>query len=406
MITITGKYNSADVYVSGYEDIGESCYAQILAYVNSAASKGGRIAIMPDTHAGIGCVIGFTQKITDRVVPNLVGVDIGCGMLVQKIAPDVHLDLKNLDKVIHRDIPSGMAHRKKLHKFHKNVNLDELVANVNTDKLLLSIGSLGNGNHFAEVDVDDDGYQYIVIHSGSRHLGTEVARYHQELAYRHQSTLIKEEHDRIVKQCNESGHKDAIEAELKKFDAEYDNVPRHLSYLTGSLMEDYLHDMKIAQEFAWWNREAMLDVINDGMGIKRGDIIGKFCTVHNYIDIDEMIIRKGAISLKQYETAIIPMNMRDGSLIVVGKGNEEVNFSGPHGAGRLMSRSDAKQRLTMEEFKQSMEGIYTTSVSTATLDEAPGAYKPMDAILANIGPMCDVVKTIKPVYNFKAGGND
>ena len=403
MITITGKYNSADVYVNGYEDLGESCYAQILAYVNSAASKGGRIAIMPDTHAGVGCVIGFTQKITDRVVPNLVGVDIGCAMLVQKLQPDVQIDLKNLDKIIHRDIPSGMAHRKKLHKFHKNVDLDDLVANVNRDKLLFSVGSLGGGNHFIELDVDSDGYKYIVIHSGSRHLGTEVAQYHQDRAFKHQSTLIKEEHERIVKQCTESGHKDDIEAELKKFNSEYDNVPRHLSYLTGSLMEDYLHDMRIAQNFAWWNREAMLDVIDTGLGIKRGDIVEKFCTVHNYIDLDEMIIRKGAISLKKDEIAIIPMNMRDGSLIVKGFGNEEVNCSGPHGAGRLMSRSDAKQRLTMDEFKKSMEGIYTTSVSTATLDEAPGAYKPVDAILANLGPMGEVINTIKPIYNFKAG---
>lgn len=374
MITIQGKYGAADVYVSGVDALDANSHQQILQLLDVPCMKGQKIAIMPDVHAGKGCVIGYTQTVTDSIVPNLVGVDVSCGMHVVQVSPKYNFDFKRLDKLIRKEIPFGTAHRTKLHPFAENVDFANLVANVNAEKLKYSVGSLGGGNHFIEVDVDDEGNRYIVIHSGSRFLGVEVCGFHQR---------------RAMEQRTSEGS-----------DAELPNP--HLAWLEGDYLADYLNDMRICTQFADMNRKAMMDIILDGMEIKRRYIMDSFTTVHNYVDVDHMVIRKGAISLQKDEVAIIPMNMRDGSLIVKGKGNEVCNCSGPHGAGRVLSRSAAKEALSMEEFKKSMAGIFTTSVSTETLDESPMAYKSMQSILDNIGDMCDVVKTIRPLYNFKA----
>lgn len=398
MIEIPGKYCTAKVYTDNIE---EAAFKQIMNLMNQPFAAGSDCAIMPDCHAGVGCVIGLTAKITDKVVPNLVGVDISCGMLVVKVGKGVPIDLKQVDKIMHRDIPSGMNHRSTKHRYADRVALDEMLAPVNVEKLKLSIGTLGGGNHFVEINVDSEGNHYFVIHSGSRHLGIEVCRYYQDLAvkyHRNDRTALQD----AIKKLKHEGREREIEETIQKMNADRPSVPNELAYLEGPLMTDYLHDMKIAQEFACCNREAMMEVLLDGLGIRPRDILAKFCTLHNYIDLEQKILRKGSISLLKGERAIIPMNMRDGSLIVEGKGNPDWNYSGPHGAGRLMSRSKAKETLRMEDFKASMEGIYTTCVSTGTIDESPMAYKPYEEIMANIEPTATIIERIKPIYNFKA----
>lgn len=398
MIEIQGRYNTAKVYTDNIE---EAAYKQVLNLMNQKFAEGSHFAIMPDCHAGVGCVIGLTMKIVDRVVPNLVGVDIGCSMLVLKVDKSFHFDLPKVDKVWHQCIPSGMNHNVKKHRFADRVNLEDMIAPVNVDKLKLSIGTLGGGNHFGEINEDDEGNHYIVIHSGSRHLGIEVCRYYQDLAikyHRNDRTAMQD----AIKRLKQAGREQEIEDTLQRMSAERPPVPNELAYLEGALMQDYLHDMRIAQDFAMWNREAMMDVLVSELGIKKRHILDKFCTMHNYIDLDNMVLRKGAISLQKDEVALIPMNMRDGSLIVKGKGNPEWNCSGPHGAGRLMSRSKAKESLKMEDFKAAMSGIYTTCVSSSTIDESPMAYKPMGEIVTNIQDTAEVIKVIKPIYNFKA----
>ena len=300
-----------------------------------------------------------------------------CGMLVCKISPEYQFNYERLDKLIRLNIPSGMNHRKTLHTFAKNVDLSGLVADTDRNKLLYSVGSLGGGNHFIEVDVDEAGDHYIVIHSGSRYLGQVVCKFHQQRAI-----------DRYLRN--------------RKATSDETQYPSNLAWLEGTDVDDYLNDMKICSEFSYWNRKTMLQEILDGMDIKRRYIMEEFTTLHNYVDVDNKIIRKGSISLQDGERAIIPMNMRDGSLIVTGKGNAAANFSGPHGAGRVLSRGDAKAKLSMEDFKAAMEGIYSTSVRTSTIDESPMAYKPVQAILDNIGDLCTVDTVIKPEYNFKA----
>ena len=398
MIEIVGKYNVAKVYTDNIE---QAAYAQVLNLMNQKFAEGSRFAIMPDCHAGAGCVIGLTMKIVDKVVPNLVGVDIGCGMLVVKIDKSFKFDLQKLDRIWHEYIPSGMNHRTKKHEFADNANIEDIIAPVNVDKLKFSIGTLGGGNHFGEIDVDNDGNYYIVIHSGSRHLGIEVCKHYQRLAIEYHKDKKKSDIS-VIEQLKKEGRQSEIEAVLKASKQSQPSIPDDLAYLEGQHLEDYLHDMKIAQEYAIWNREAMMEVLVNGLGVKKSDIVDMFCTIHNYIDIKNRILRKGAISLQKDEMAIIPMNMRDGSLIVRGKGNPEWNFSGPHGAGRLMSRSMAKESLNIDDFKQSMDGIYTTCVNKDTIDESPMAYKPMDEIIRNIDATAEIVKTIKPIYNFKA----
>ncbi len=402
MFELTGKYGTAKVYATTVED---ECVSQIYGFMNSPVVEGCNIAIMPDTHAGKGSCIGFTQKINGRVNPNMVGVDIGCGMLVLKIskeAGDIIFNkpgLDKFDKIMHTKVPSGMDHRKTLHKFAKEIDITKLIADADYSKELFAIGSLGGGNHFVEIDKDEAGDYYIVIHSGSRHLGIAVAKYWEDKAVEYHKNNSKAKNDLINKLKREGREKD-IQTELAKIPTVV--VSKELSYLEGEDLNGYLHDMEIAQEFARLNREAMLDVLVEEMGIKKRHILGKFCTIHNYIDIKNGILRKGAISLMEGEEAIIPINMQFGSLIVKGKGNPDWNYSGPHGAGRLMSRSKAKETLKMEDFKAAMKDIYTTSVCVSTIDEAPMAYKPADEILENIKENAEILSIIKPIYNFKA----
>ena len=364
MITIENSYNNAVVFADSLDSGAEGL---IRSLCGSPIAVDSTIRIMPDVHAGKGCAVGTTMTIRDKVAPGLVGVDIGCGMTVLKFYSK-RFELQKLDKIIREKIPAGRAIRVMPHHFADQAELGELrcLRHIQKDKALCSIGTLGGGNHFIEVDKDDEGAYWLIIHSGSRKLGVEVASYYQNTAFR---------------QCPEG-------------------TPFELAYTTGDLMTDYLHDMKIAQNFAELNRRTIAQEIVKGMKL---DVEDSFSTVHNYIDMETMILRKGAVSAKSGERFIIPMNMRDGCLLCVGKGNPEWNYSAPHGTGRLMSRADAKQSFTLSQYKKEMQGIYTSSVSRETLDESPMAYKPMESILSQIGPTVDILEQIRPVYNFKAG---
>jgi len=394
MIEIQGKYNTAKVFT---DNIDAAAYSQILNMMCQCWARDVKVAIMPDVHAGKDCTVGTTMTIKDKVVPNLVGVDIGCGMLVAKLK-DKFIEFGKLDKVIKEKIPSGKEHRTNRHRFGNEFDeqFEELIADVKREELL-SIGSLGGGNHFIEVDKDDEGAFYIVIHSGSRHLGVAVCEYWQNRAIKECSDLTALRGAEITK-FKAQGKTDAEIKELMK-DYDHFSVPKNLSYLRGESMEGYLHDMAIVQQFAVMNRAAMLDVIVKEMGFK---VAEKFETIHNYIDLKNMILRKGSISAQEGERVIIPMNMRDGSLICVGKGNPDWNYSAPHGAGRLMTRADAKSTISMKDYKEAMKGIFTSCVSSATIDESPMAYKPMEEIIANVQDTVSIEKIIKPVYNFKA----
>lgn len=391
MFELSGKYGRANVYA---ETIDDSCISQIYGFLNNPITKDVKVAVMPDANTGKGSTVGFTQEIKDKVNPSMVSVDVGCGMLVLKVSKDFHMDLPKLDKIMHQKIPSGLKHCDKVSPFAKNINLKELIADVNHNKEILGLSSLGGGNHFVEVDKDQNGDYYIVIHSGSRHLGVAVCEYWERVANNfHKKLAVKK--SELINAKDEKGL-----AELPDVVTSYG-----LSYLMGDDLKGYLHDMKITQEFARLNREAMLDVICTEMGIKKRYILDKFCTIHNYIDLDKMILRKGAISLEKGERAIIPISMAYGSLIVTGKGNPDWNYSGPHGAGRLLSRSDAKNSISMAEYKKSMEGIYTTSVNSSTIDESPMAYKNPDEIIKAIDETAEIIDIIKPIYNFKSGSD-
>ena len=399
MIGLNGKYNSAKVFTDVIE---QDAVAQIIAFCNQPVSAGEQIRIMPDVHAGAGCTIGTTMTITDKVIPNLVGVDIGCGMETVRLK-EKHIELQKLDKLIYEKIPSGFSIREKPHRYNEKIDLDELYCIKHIDPLRAekSIGTLGGGNHFIEADKGEDGSIYIVIHSGSRHLGVEVAKYYQNEAYRRLNKSSDKEMNELIARLKAEGKQKQIQSELKKVEnTKTTDVPKHLAYCEGELFEQYIHDMKIVQEFAMLNRQAMMDEIIKGMHVH---VAEQFTTVHNYIDTDTMILRKGAVSAQAGEKLLIPINMRDGSLICTGKGNPDWNCSAPHGAGRLMSRSQAKQSFTVSEFKKQMDGIYTTSVNAQTLDECPMAYKSMEDIVDNIGDTVEINEVIKPIYNFKAG---
>lgn len=402
MLELRGKYNTCKVFT---DNVDNATIGQLIALMNQSSVAGSQIRIMPDTHAGKGCVIGTTMTIGNKVIPNLVGVDIGCGMAVAELK-ETRIDLPKLDSVIRKKVPSGFSIRDKAHKFLRNVDLEELYCykNINVDRAEKSLGTLGGGNHFIEIDISESGQLYLVVHTGSRNLGKQVAEYYQDLAWKslkngNKGELIKAKIDEL----KAAGRQSEIEAEIAKIQSTVESVPKELAYCEGELFDKYIHDMKITQEYAYWNREAILDTIVDEMHLH---VVEQWQTIHNYIDTKNMILRKGSVSAQAGELLLIPMNMRDGSLLCRGKGNPDWNYSAPHGAGRLMSRSQAKQSLTVSEFKKTMDeaGIYTTSVGRDTLDEAPMAYKPMDEILANIENTVEVVEVIKPIYNFKAGG--
>lgn len=362
---------------------------------------------MPDVHAGKGCVIGFTADLGDKVIPNIVGVDIGCGMLTAEIGK-IDIDFEKLDRVIRENIPSGRTVRDAEVDFPEIEQLRCRGLLKNIGWLKCSLGTLGGGNHFIEVDEDSDEVKYLIIHTGSRNLGKQVAEIYQHIAIESMQGVskLKEEGEKLIAEYKKSGRQKEIQkalAELKrKWRSDKLNIPKELCYLTGENRRDYLHDMKICQEFALRNRQMIMRTIFTKMGWQTGGGKELFQTIHNYIDHDTNIVRKGAISTKLGEKLLIPINMRDGCIIGVGKGNDDWNQSAPHGAGRIMSRSKAKETVSLEEFRESMEGIYTTSVNISTLDESPMAYKSMDEIVANIEDTVEILKIIKPIYNFKA----
>ncbi len=399
MIILNGKYNSAKVFT---EIIDEGAIAQIIELCNQPISENSSIRIMPDVHAGAGCTIGTTMTVSDKIIPNLVGVDIGCGMETIRLK-EKHIEVQKLDKLIYEKIPSGFEIRRKAHRYIEKIDLAKLYCYKHIDPLRaeMSIGTLGGGNHFIEADKGSDGSIYIVIHSGSRHLGVETAKYYQNEAYRRLNNSSEKEVNELIERLKAESKEKQIQSEIKKLTStKHTSVPKHLAYCEGELFEQYIHDMKIVQQFAFLNRQAMMDEIIKGMGFH---VTERFSTIHNYIDTDKMILRKGAVSAESGEKLLIPVNMRDGSLICTGKGNPDWNCSAPHGAGRLMSRSQAKESFTVSEFKKQMKGIYTTSVNQQTLDECPMAYKSIEDIVDNIGDTVEINDIIKPIYNFKAG---
>jgi tRNA-splicing ligase RtcB (3'-phosphate/5'-hydroxy nucleic acid ligase) len=378
---------------------------QIYTLIKQPAFKDCKVRIMPDVHAGAGCVIGFTANLGDKVIPNIVGVDIGCGMATFNLGK-VDIDFQKLDDVIRKYIPSGRnVQEGRIVKFDKIQDLYCYRELKDTRRLERSIGTLGGGNHFIEIDEDDEGNKYLVIHSGSRNLGKQVADYYQNLAIdlmQGKDDLFAKQ-EKLIAEYKASGRRKEIQSAIKelhrKFQPNKLGIPKELCYLEGEYRMKYLHDMKICQEYADINRWTMARLILDKYGFNS---FGDFTTVHNYIDMDTNIVRKGAVSAKKDEILLIPINMRDGSLICKGKGNDDWNQSAPHGAGRLMSRSKAKELLSVDEFKDTMSNVWTSTVNQSTLDEAPMVYKSMDDIVNNIGDTVEILKVIKPVYNFKA----
>ena len=399
MIELQGKYNTAKIFT---DVVDEASIAQVIELCNQEFAAGSRIRMMPDIHAGAGCTVGTTMTVSDRIVPNLVGVDIGCGMYTLKLK-EKHIELQKLDKVIREKIPSGFGVRSKPHALAGEAELSSLrcIKAVNPARAELSIGSLGGGNHFIEVDKDESGALYLVIHSGSRHLGVEVAGYYQKRGYDRLNRCDEAAMRRLAEELKAAGKQKQIEAELTKWKStKRTAVPKHLAYVEGEDFENYLHDMEIVQAFAELNRRAIAAQIVKSLKLH---VVDDFTTVHNYIDVKSRILRKGSVSAQKGERLLIPINMRDGSLLCIRKGNEDWNCSAPHGAGRLMSRAQAKQSFTVSEFKKQMAGIYTTSVGADTLDECPMTYKSMEDIAGNISPTVEIISVMKPIYNFKAG---
>jgi RNA-splicing ligase RtcB len=400
MIEIIGAYNTAKCFATTMDD---GARAQLQTICDLEVFAGGKIRVMPDVHAGKGCTIGTTVTVTDKIVPAMVGVDIGCGMYTVRLGK-IDVDLPAFDRAAHgipcgRDVWEGRLERFDLTDLRCYRSLKD------SKRLERSLGTLGGGNHFIELDRADDGEVYMVIHSGSRNLGTQVAEFHQQIAI--DLNMGKDEYfqkrDEIIRTYKAEGRRGEIQATLKamakEWEASQPTLPRDLCYLWGGYMEDYLHDVDICQKFATRNREKMAELLLEATGLCGLDA---FHTIHNYVDLDGMILRKGAVSAKAGETLLVPINMRDGSLICRGKGNEDWNCSAPHGAGRLMSRSAAFERLTMEEYEAQMEGIYSTCIVQNTLDESPMAYKSLEEISENITPTADILCRIKPIYNFKA----
>ena len=400
-IEIKGKVNTALCFAKVIED---EAIEQIRRMCDYPMTEGSRIRIMPDVHAGKGCTIGTTMTITDKAVPNVVGVDIGCGMYTVNLGKQ-NIDLEKLDMAAFL-IPSGKnVWEGRVERF----DLTELCCYrqlKDTKRLERSLGTLGGGNHFIEVDRAADGTQYLIIHSGSRNLGKQVADFYQALAVDLDKGLNEyfEARDELIRTYKEQGRRKEIQAALKqlyneKFCEGPMTMPEDLCYLSGKYLEDYLHDVEICQRFAKRNREKMAEILLEKSGLSGGEA---FHTIHNYIDTDEMILRKGSIAAHKGEKVLIPINMRDGSVLAIGKGNPDWNYSAPHGAGRIMSRAAAKNNLSMEDYKESMKGIFTSSVCEATIDEAPMAYKSLDDIIDVIKESVEIVEVMKPIYNFKA----
>ena len=398
MQKIKGKINTAISFAKIIED---GAVEQIRRMCDFEFTQGSKIRIMPDVHAGAGCTIGTTMTVKDKVVPNVVGVDIGCGMYTVKLA-NKEIDLAKIDEAAHF-IPSGFNTWEGRQERFDLTGLACFRMLKRTKRLQMSLGTLGGGNHFIEVDCGSDDTKYLIIHSGSRNLGLQVANYYQQLAI--DLNKGKEEYfakrDAIIAEYKAAGRRKEIQKALEelKWTAKDATIPDDLCFVYGKYLDEYLHDVDICQKFAVRSRELMAEIICERAGVTP---IESFHTIHNYIDINEMILRKGAIAAHAGERVLIPVNMRDGSILAVGKGNPDWNYSAPHGAGRLMSRIAAKESLSMEDYKKSMEGIYTTSVNEATIDEAPMAYKSIDDIIDSISETVDIIEVLKPIYNFKA----
>ncbi|MGI6608454.1 MAG: RtcB family protein [Erysipelotrichaceae bacterium] len=400
MLEIKGKVSTAICYASVVED---EAIEQIRRMCDQNFTKGSIIRIMPDVHAGKGCTIGTTMTIVDKIVPNIVGVDIGCGMYTVKLG-NVEIDFESVDKACNY-IPSGRnVWKSRLEYF----DLAELRCYRNlkdTKRLERSLGTLGGGNHFIEIGADSNNNKYLIIHSGSRNLGKQVAEYYQRLAIDlhegKEEYFIKRE--KLIENYKKQGRRDEIQSVLKEMEKNWgkkeSNLPKDLCYLYGPYLKDYLHDVEICQQFARRNREKMAEIILERTNMKA---LSAFHTVHNYINSKEMILRKGAISAHKDELVLIPINMRDGSILAKGKGNPEWNYSAPHGAGRIMSRTKAKETFDLNTYQKTMEGIYSTSINKSTLDEAPMAYKAIENIIADIRNCVDIIDILKPVFNFKA----
>ena len=400
MFEIKGKVNTAICYAKVCE---EEAIEQIRRMCDYEFTAGSRIHIMPDVHAGSGCTIGTTMTVVDKAVPNVVGVDIGCGMYTINLGK-VDIDFEKVDEAAHF-IPSGL---KVWDEKREDFDLAELRCYKllrNVDWLEKSLGTLGGGNHFIEIEQAEDGTKYLVIHSGSRNLGKQVAEIYQKKAVDMLSGKedLAKASEELVQKYKAAGRKKELQRALKELKQEFrkfkQQVPDDLCYVSGEALEDYLHDVEICQRFARRNREKMAEVLLGRTGMTAGEA---FHTIHNYIDTEEMILRKGAIAAHKGEKVLIPINMRDGSVLAVGKGNPEWNYSAPHGAGRLMSRRAAREQLDMKEYRETMKGIYTTSVNASTLDEAPMAYKSLEDIIDVIRESVDVIEVLKPIYNFKA----
>ena len=404
MFEIKGKVATAVCYAKVVED---EAVEQIRQMCDYALTEGSRVRIMPDVHAGKGCTIGTTMTIKDKACPNIVGVDIGCGMYTVKLA-ETEMNFQAIDEACHY-IPSGMNTWEGRFEHFDLTGLKCYRALKNTRRLERSLGTLGGGNHFIEVDKAADGTCYLVIHSGSRNLGKQVAEIYQQMAI--DLHMGKDEYFRkreeIIRTYKEEGRRTEIQKALKALEHEFKtqdlDAPKDICWLWGNYLEVYLHDVEICQRFARRSREKMAEIILERTGMHA---VEAFHTIHNYIDTEEMILRKGAIAAHAGEKVLIPINMRDGSVLAVGKGNPEWNYSAPHGAGRIMSRTKARETLNMAAYEEAMKGIYTTSVNRETLDEAPMAYKSLDDIIDVIRDSVDIIDIMKPVFNFKASDDE
>lgn len=398
MIRVIGKYGEADIFAS---QVDAAAMEQIRALCGQPFAQESKIRIMPDVHSGNGCVIGLTMTVKDSVCPNLVGEDIGCGVAAAELNRPM-LDVKKLDWVIWHKIQAGHMARKFPHRLAPQDDLEKLrcLEAVDMDRARLSVGTLGGGNHFIELDQDERGKLWLLVHSGSRHLGAEVARHYQKLAYSQRVMERRQAKEQAIGKMKRMGRERDIPMALAAAENATE-FSKPLAWASGEVMEDYLHDMEIVQAFAMANRWVILHDILYEMGwkVQRG-----VDSVHNYIDGKSGILRKGAVSARNGKELIIPLNMRDGALLCVGKGNPEWNESAPHGAGRRMSRKAAKEGLAVEEFQRQMDGIYSTSIGPGTLDESPMAYKPTEDIIQQLEPTAEIVRRLRPVYCFKAEG--
>lgn len=395
---IKGRYNNAKVFT---ENIEEQAIEQIQTLCNQEFTKDTKIRIMPDVHAGKGCTIGFAGDLGEFVIPSIIGVDIGCGVLVVKLG-NVDIDGDKVDKIIRKNIPSGKnVHMEENHNFDDKLNkikmLNELV---DISRIRKSIGSLGGGNHFIEINTDKLGNKYLLIHTGSRNLGNQIAQYYQNIAIKYQKEKKKNERQELIQEYKNNNKENEINSILQEFDMQI--LPNDLCYLENEDRENYLNDLLICQEYANFNRETIANNILIELTDNNLDNYEYFHTPHNYIDFKRNIIRKGSISSEENKTVIIPINMRDGALLCKGKGNSDWNYSAPHGAGRLYSRAKAREIFSLDEFEQSMKHIYTSCISKNTIDECPMAYKNIDEIIKNIKDTVEIIDIIKPIYNFKA----